>query len=304
MYLTIDRRLKRVLLPLLFNFGGSERKPMSRRSSACLAPASLVLQPTPRTTPGSRMSGKPPPKINWERAEFTAVLSPSELYNFEGVQPEIHPLLALKDEKLMLRYDMETGDTKVFVANSHEEADFGKYAARPATLPRLSEILLITRSSPWVTTVRNPSGVTLADIFVQLWKDYSNVDVTKDEFDQLGLRQQDQLQRRIARSNSPRGMGMPGTTAGYGPLPLAPDPYAPYGHGAYGYSPYAAPLDPFGYGSPGRGRSPGRGPGVLARRTDWLLGKCIFNGLRRDDEYCRARIGYVAPNVFVLELVR
>lgn len=37
---------------------------------------------------------------------------------------------------------------------------------------------------------------------------------------------------------------------------------------------------------------------------DWLLGKCMFNGLRRDEAYCRSRLGFVAPNVFVLELVR
>ncbi|EJD48706.1 hypothetical protein AURDEDRAFT_183264 [Auricularia subglabra TFB-10046 SS5] len=247
------------------------------------------------------------PALVWESAHFTSVLDPGELYNYEGVLPTIHPLLALEDQNLMLRYDVSTGDTKVFVANSHQVADFGQYASLPATLPRLSEIIIITRASPWITTIRSPGGVTISDIFVGLYRDYCDVEVTQQEFDQLGVREQDQLHRRAGRSVSPH---RPQGTPGYGALGLAQDPYVtPYmGYGApQRYSPYGppVPLDPYGATPGARGRSPREAPGsVMAFRTDWLLGRCMFNGLRRDEAYCKTRLGYNAPNVFVLELVR
>jgi hypothetical protein len=45
----------------------------------------------------------------------------------------------------------------------------------PATLPRLQEVHIISPESPWCTTVRNDNGVTLQDIFTQLWKECVNV---------------------------------------------------------------------------------------------------------------------------------
>lgn len=41
-----------------------------------------------------------------------------------------------------------------------------------ATLPRLTEIIIISRLSPWCTIVRNPGGVSLADVCATLWKEY------------------------------------------------------------------------------------------------------------------------------------
>lgn len=40
-----------------------------------------------------------------------------------------------------------------------------------ATLPRSTELIIITRHSPWCTTVKNSHGVTLADICGALWKE-------------------------------------------------------------------------------------------------------------------------------------
>jgi hypothetical protein len=45
-------------------------------------------------------------------------------------------------------------------------------ANQPATLPRVSTIHVITERSPWCTTVRNESGVTLGDICGQVHKEY------------------------------------------------------------------------------------------------------------------------------------
>src|SRR6267154_1679036 len=43
-------------------------------------------------------------------------------------------------------------------------------ANQPATLPRVSVMHIITERSPWCTTIRNESGVTLGDICGQMHK--------------------------------------------------------------------------------------------------------------------------------------
>lgn len=40
-----------------------------------------------------------------------------------------------------------------------------------ATLPRVSELVVITRHSPWCTIVKNKHGVTLADVCGALFKE-------------------------------------------------------------------------------------------------------------------------------------
>jgi len=37
---------------------------------------------------------------------------------------------------------------------------------------------------------------------------------------------------------------------------------------------------------------------------DWLLEKAFLEELRVDDEYANSRLGFKAPNVFVMELTR
>lgn len=38
------------------------------------------------------------------------------------------------------------------------------------------------------------------------------------------------------------------------------------------------------------------------KRIDWLHGRVFFDGLERDDEFAKKRLGYSAPNVFKLTL--
>lgn len=40
----------------------------------------------------------------------------------------------------------------------------------------------------------------------------------------------------------------------------------------------------------------------LDRFTDWLRDRVFFDGMERDDEFARSRLGFSAPNVFVLSL--
>jgi hypothetical protein len=39
------------------------------------------------------------------------------------------------------------------------------------------------------------------------------------------------------------------------------------------------------------------------KRVDWLRERVYFEGLARDDSYARSRLGFKAPDVFVMELV-
>lgn len=41
-----------------------------------------------------------------------------------------------------------------------------------ATLPRIQELVIVTKHSPWCTVVRNENGVTLADICGSVWREY------------------------------------------------------------------------------------------------------------------------------------
>ncbi|KAK6996342.1 hypothetical protein R3P38DRAFT_3628997 [Favolaschia claudopus] len=41
----------------------------------------------------------------------------------------------------------------------------------------------------------------------------------------------------------------------------------------------------------------------LPRRVDWLMDRIFFDGLRNDKDYALARLGFTAPNVFVMHLV-
>jgi hypothetical protein len=42
----------------------------------------------------------------------------------------------------------------------------------------------------------------------------------------------------------------------------------------------------------------------LPYSLDWLLEKAFLESLRVDDEYANNRLGFKAPNVFVMELTR
>ena len=41
----------------------------------------------------------------------------------------------------------------------------------------------------------------------------------------------------------------------------------------------------------------------LMHSQDWLRERMYFEGLRRDDDYVQSRLGFKAPNIFVMDLV-
>lgn len=96
----------------------------------------------------------------------------------------------------------------------------------PATLPRVTELILITELSPWCTIVRNERGVTMSDVCTALWKeqvpqlrlmlshllihyDYRYTDnlVSDGEFTALPVRLQEQVKRTAAHNAQAGGWG-------------------------------------------------------------------------------------------------
>jgi hypothetical protein len=43
---------------------------------------------------------------------------------------------------------------------------------QPATLPRVTQLIILNEIAPWVTTVKNDRGVTMEDVCATLWREY------------------------------------------------------------------------------------------------------------------------------------
>lgn len=64
-----------------------------------------------------------------------------------------------------------TGQTTGFNAEARDRDLPFTSKDEPATLPRVSELIIITEYTPWCTIVRNPAGVTMNDICTTIWKE-------------------------------------------------------------------------------------------------------------------------------------
>jgi len=192
-------------------------------------------------------------------ASYGPVLSQTDLYLL-NTELEINPILEGKGPN-QLQFHLVTG----FATSIQRPADgdgsiMGK--DEPATLPRVSRLVVISRLSPWCTIITRESGVTIADVCSTIFKDYTEHDITEIEFNQLNPRSQDQL-RRSATTN----------------LQASQPQTQPWGY----YTPAAQPE--------------------RLRRVDWLRERVYFEGLSRDDNYARQRLGYRASNVFIMDLI-
>jgi len=188
---------------------------------------------------------------------YGPILSSVDLYLLQtaaGVKSlSIHPILTHSLAAFHLVFNLSTGQT-----GGYSEADRDKDLAfthkdEPATLPRVQELFIITRISPWVTTVRNERGVTIGDVCSSMWQQYSENPITEAEFAALPPRWQEQVKRAAANTQNQWGYYSPSQNARY-------------------------------------------------KRTDWLRDKVFFDGLELDAEYTEKRLGFKAPNVFVMDL--
>ncbi|KIP07477.1 hypothetical protein PHLGIDRAFT_19157 [Phlebiopsis gigantea 11061_1 CR5-6] len=186
---------------------------------------------------------------------YGPVLSQTDLYLL-NTELELNPILTNSNAGFQLLFNLNTGQTTGFNAGARDRDLPFTSKDEPATLPRVSEIIIISEYTPWCTIVKNPAGVTMNDICTTIWKEYTENMVTDKEFESLPPRIQDQVRRNAAASAS-NGM--------------------------------------FQYFSPAQ--LPTR-----FRRVDWLRDKVFFEKLVRRDPYAKSRLGFSAPNIFVMIL--
>jgi len=187
---------------------------------------------------------------------YGPVLSQTDLYLL-NTPLELNPILANSHNSFHLVFNLINGQTVGFNPNARDRDLSFTAKDEPATLPRVSQLIIITEISPWCTIVRNDRGVTMSDVCTTVWKDYTDHYVTDAEFAALPPRFQEQV-KRVATHNNQSGWNM------------------------Y-YSPAVAPN--------------------RYKRVDWLRERTFFEGLRKGDNYAQSRLGFKAPNIFVMDLV-
>lgn len=188
-------------------------------------------------------------------SSYGPVLSQTDLYLLNP-ELEINPILTNSNPGFQLLFNLNTGQTSGFNADARDRDLPFAQKEEPATMPRVSEVMIITEYTPWCTIVKNPNGVTMGDICQGIWKDYTENMVTDKEFETLSPRVQDQVRRHAAASAN---------------------------NGMYAYF------------------TPAQLP-TRFRRVDWLRDKVFFEKLVRRDAYAKARLGFSAPNIFVMLL--
>ncbi|PPQ82384.1 hypothetical protein CVT25_008345 [Psilocybe cyanescens] len=200
-------------------------------------------------------------------ASYGPVLSQTDLYllnSGQNTELELNPIIEGKLDKIPLQFNLVSGYSGTMVPTVNgEPVMHGK--DEPATLPRVSQLIIISKHSPWCTIVKKDSGVTIGDLCSALFKEYTENTVTEFELSTVPARIQDHM-RRTAGNNFATAQGNQ-VPAGWG----------------YNYPPANVPD--------------------RIRRVDWLRDRVYVDRFDRDDNYARARLGFRAPNILVMELI-
>ncbi|PPQ79657.1 hypothetical protein CVT26_015783, partial [Gymnopilus dilepis] len=193
---------------------------------------------------------------------YGPVLSQTDLYLLNTTL-ELNPILEGRMDNQHLQFHLVTGFTTSGRGGPGDNSIYGK--DEPATLPRVNQLIIISRFSPWCTIVKRDTGVTIGDVCSTIYKEYTEHEVTEAEFTSLNPRLQDQMKRTAANNMAQTNPGAAAAAWGsyYTPATQMPD---------------------------------------RIRRIDWLRDRVYFEGLSRDDKYAQNRLGFKAPNIFVMEL--
>ncbi|KAG8924309.1 hypothetical protein FRC03_008881 [Tulasnella sp. 419] len=195
---------------------------------------------------------------------YGPVLTTTDLYLL-GAELQPHPILTHSYGSFHLILNLASGHAGGYnPANKDQDLELIK-GNEPATIPRVQELHIICRSSPWHTHIRNAAGVTVGDVCAAIGKQYSEGFITDAELDTLPSRAREQVKRAAVSASQIYG--------------------APGGWGGGGY--YASP-------SPGGNQ---RLP-----RSAWLKDRIFFDGLEKDDDYALKAIGFKASNVFIMSV--
>ncbi|KAF9234501.1 hypothetical protein BU15DRAFT_78986 [Melanogaster broomeanus] len=187
-------------------------------------------------------------------SSYGPVLSQTDLYLL-NTELQLNPILQGTNKAFNLMFNIVPREVSTQEARDRDIPFTAK--DEPATLPRVTDLIIITELSPWCTMVHNPRGVTMSDVCTTIWKEYTENYITEQEFNSLSPRLQEQV-KRVSQNNQNAG----GWAAMY-------------------------------YGTPAPNRY---------KRVDWLRDKIFFDGLTKKDMYTVSRLGFKAPNVFVMNL--
>jgi hypothetical protein len=194
-------------------------------------------------------------------SSYGPVLTQTDLYLLKP-NLQIHPILT-KSHNFILIFNLLTGYTGGFNEQQTDRDHPFEAVNQPATLPRVSVLHIITERSPWCTTVRNESGITLGDICGQMHKDYVENVITEAELSATQPRIQERIKQVAARNAAGLGGGA-------------------QWNGFYS-SPAPTPLN-------------------RLKRVDWLCEAHFFDQMIRDERYAEQRLGFNAPNILVMKM--
>ncbi|KAG8905860.1 hypothetical protein FRB99_008071 [Tulasnella sp. 403] len=194
---------------------------------------------------------------------YGPVLTTTDLYLL-NCPLAIHPILTHSFGGFHLILNLASGHAGGYDPGNKDQDLELAHGNEPATIPRVQEVHIISKLTPWHTHIRNPGGVTVADVCTALGKQYSEVLITDAELSTLAPRTKDQVRR--AAANAQQIYGAPGWD---------------------GY-----------YGSP----SPGRPGGERLSRFAWLRDRIFFDGLEKDDAFAQQQLGFKAPNIFIMQV--
>jgi len=195
---------------------------------------------------------------------YGPVLTTTDLYLL-GCELQLHPILTHSFGAFHLILNLASGHAGGYnPANKDQDLELA-HGGEPATIPRVQELHIICRLTPWHTHVRNPNGVTLGDVCATLGKQYAEAFITDAELDTVAPRTRDQIKRSATNAQQIYGGGG-------------------WNGGGMGY-----------YGSP----SPG-GSGSRLPRSAWLKDRIFFDGLEKDEDAAQKQIGFKASNVFCM----
>jgi len=199
---------------------------------------------------------------------YGPVLSSTELYLLQAAEGckglELNPILTHSLKSFHLVFNLASGVTGGY-NNSDPDKDLAfSQGDEPATIPRVSELYIVAKNSPWVTTVtvsQPKRGITLGDLINSVWSTYGESAITEAEWSSLGIREQERVKRASINNQMNANPSMPWN--------------------GYSFSPAGMEAKNF-------------------RRSDWLRDKIFFDGLEVDDDYAVKRLGFKAPNVFIM----
>lgn len=203
-------------------------------------------------------------------ASYAPTLSTTDIYllgvNGGMKNLELHPVLTHSLASFHLVFNLANGQTGGYDnSKPNEDLEF-TIGDQPATCPRIMEMHILTKWAPWVTTVAasNPKkGITLMDVVRALLQTYCDAPITDGEWATLPVREQERVRRsNFNNQQLTQQNGSMWPSATFSPSPS---------------------KDRF-------------------RRADWLRDKIFFDGLEQDDDYAEKRLGFKAPNIFIMSL--